>query len=66
MHMNYQDIVQKTDKEIQDLLNESRRHLHALAVAARIRQLKNVSEIKKTRRQIARMLTCVRSRLMNS
>ncbi|MEK7084245.1 MAG: 50S ribosomal protein L29 [Patescibacteria group bacterium] len=64
--MKYQDLLQKTDTEIHRELAELRRSLHGLAAHAHIRQLKKVSEIQKVKRDIARMLTAIRSRIPNA
>lgn len=52
----------KTDKELTELLGESRTQLHSARMKAAERQLKNVQEIKLLRRTIARALTEERAR----
>lgn len=51
--------MKKNAKELQAMLAELRGALHELRFKQSIGQLKNVSEIPKTRNQIARILTAL-------
>lgn len=55
--MDFVDIKKKTKKELNDLLAKERQTLHALRAKAASGQLKEVANIKKSRTQIARLMT---------
>lgn len=60
--MNFRDLQQQSEKEIRNLLLEYRNKLFNLKVDLGQGQIKNSSEIRKTRRYIARILTILNSR----
>ncbi len=55
--MKYYEIKKKSEKELKRLLAEQRAHLHQLRLQTAVNQLKNVREIRKVKRVIARILT---------
>lgn len=62
MRMDIQGIREKTDVELHELLSEQRVYLEDLRFRASTRELKNVHDIAKTRRLIARILTTLHER----
>ena len=55
--MKIKELRQKTAKELEDLLAESRQRLGQLKFDLASKKLKNIREIRNLRRQIARILT---------
>lgn len=55
--MKTKELNQKTEKELKDLLIESRHKLGKLKFDLASKKLKNVKQIKEFRRNIARILT---------
>lgn len=55
--MKYQEIDGKAANELQGMLGELRTTLHRLRMQRGINQLKDVREIRETRKAIARILT---------
>jgi large subunit ribosomal protein L29 len=55
--MKIKELRQKTEKELKDILAENRTKLGKLKFDLASKKLKNVSEIKELRREIARILT---------
>jgi len=55
--MKIKELNQKTEKELKDLLIESRHKLGQLKFDLASKKLKNVKQIKELRRDIARILT---------
>lgn len=55
--MNYQEIDSKGAPELQGMLGELRTTLHRLRMQRGLNQLKDVREIRETRKAIARILT---------
>lgn len=55
--MKYQEIDGKAAKELEGMLGELRTTLHRLRMQRGINQLKDVREIRETRKAIARILT---------
>lgn len=60
--MKVQELRQKNERELQQLLDEARVKLHELSFKAAAKQLKNVADVSKTKREIARVLTVLRER----
>ena len=60
--MEFADLKQKSDKELKEVLNEQRAHLRTLQFKVSERQLKQVHEINKTKKIIARILTALAKR----
>ncbi len=60
--MKLSEIVQKTDKELTELVTEQRAKLSALAIEMRTKQVTNVKQISATKLVIARALTMLRER----
>lgn len=58
--MKIKELKQKNEKELQEMLKESRHKLRDLRFKAASNQLKNVREIRKHRRLIARLLFVLR------
>lgn len=63
--MQFADLTQKSDKELQETLAEQQEHLRTLMFKASERQLKTVHEIKNTKKIIARIHTALAKRAMN-
>ncbi|MFH1946985.1 MAG: 50S ribosomal protein L29 [Candidatus Magasanikbacteria bacterium] len=59
--MEIQDLKNKSIKELHELLLEKRNKLRELKFQASEKQLKNVTEIKKVRKVVARILTLLNS-----
>mgnify|MGYP001598160164 CR=1 FL=1 len=55
--IDFKTLQTKTRGELEGLLTEQRAHLAELRFKMSARELKNVHEVKNTRRTIARMLT---------
>lgn len=60
--MTVQELRQKNEQELHTLLNEARVKLHELSFKAAAKQLKDFSEVGKTKREIARVMTILRER----
>ncbi|OGY44305.1 MAG: 50S ribosomal protein L29 [Candidatus Buchananbacteria bacterium RIFCSPHIGHO2_01_FULL_39_14] len=54
--MEYKELKNKSEKELQKLLEDWRNHLRDLRFKASSDQLKNVREIRQTRKNIAQVL----------
>lgn len=55
--MKYKEIDSKSPNELNGLLGEQRTALHRLRMQRGLNQLKDVREIRETRKDIARLLT---------
>ena len=55
--MLYKELETKPAKELKRILAEQRANLHQLRLQTAVNQLKNVREIRKTKRTVARILT---------
>ena len=55
--MKYEDIKKKKTGELTKILAEQRAELHGLRLQSSVNQLKNVRQIRKVKRIIARILT---------
>jgi ribosomal protein L29 len=55
--MKVADIAAKTDKELVDLISDSRRQVSQLVLESRTKEAKNVKAILAARKQLARALT---------
>jgi len=60
--MKIKELHQKTDKELKDLLQESRHKLGQLKFDLASKKLKNIKRVKGLRRDIARILTILKSK----
>lgn len=60
--MKIKELREKTDKELKDLLLESREKLRDMRFKIASRQLKNVREVRKGKKTIAGVLTVLRER----
>jgi len=60
--MKTKELRQKTEKELKDLLIESRQKLGQLKFDLSSKKLKNVREIQGLRREIARILTILNNK----
>ena len=60
--MKKKELHQKTEKELKDLLIENRCKLGQLKFDLAAKKLKNIMEIRKLRRQIARILTILKKK----
>lgn len=59
--MNYKEIDSKGAAELQSMLGELRTALHRMRMQRGLNQLKDVREIRETRKAIARILTKLRT-----
>ncbi len=57
--MEYRDLENKTDAELSNMLNELRVKLGKMRFELANKTLKNVSEIKTVKRDVARVLTAL-------
>jgi large subunit ribosomal protein L29 len=60
--MKIKELGQKTEKELRDLLIESRQKLGQLKFDLSSKKLKNVREIRELKKDIARILTILKDR----
>lgn len=60
--MEYTELNNKSEKELHDILAEKRTALRALRFKAHDQQLKDVREIRETRKIVARILTSLKGK----
>jgi len=60
--MRAKELREKTKKELQNLLIENREKLRQLKFDLTAKKVKNVMEIRKLRREIARILTIIKEK----
>ena len=60
--MKIKELRQKNKKELNDLLAESRKKVSQLRFDVASKKLKNVSQIKETRKSIARIITLIKGK----
>lgn len=60
--MKASELRQKTEKELKDLLDQLKKKLFQLRIEVKSGKNKKVSEIKKTKKEIARVLTILREK----
>lgn len=60
--MKYKDLKNITDAEAVKMLDELRAKRHELSVKLKLNQLKNTSEVRLARKDIARILTFLHSK----
>lgn len=60
--MKVKELRQKTDKELNELLNQSRQKLGQFKFDLAAKKLKNIREINQSRKQVARILTILTQR----
>lgn len=60
--MEYKELKNKSEKDLQEMLSENREELRSLRFEASENQLKNVKKIYKIRKDIARILTFINSK----
>ena len=60
--MKIHELRQKNERELQVFLDQTRVKLHELSFKAAAKQLKDVSSVQTTKRDIARALTVLRER----
>lgn len=63
--MKFKELTTKSDAEIQHLLVELRGKAHDLSVKLRLSQLKNTNELKVVKKDIARIMTYLKSKSAN-
>lgn len=64
--MTRKKITEKPEEELQKLLEEKREKLRQLRFSLAGGKIKNISEIRKTRKEIARILTLLNSKYQKS
>jgi len=64
--MKIQELHQKSDSELKTALNENKEKLQGLKFNLTSGKVKNVSEIRKLRKDIARILTLLKSKIQSS
>lgn len=57
--MDIKDIKNKSEKDLRELLNEKRVHMREMKFKVSESQLKNVRDFRKTRKDIAQILTLI-------
>jgi large subunit ribosomal protein L29 len=57
--MKFTDLTDKSLEELETLAKDKKRELFLLRIKKQMSQLQNVSEIKKARKEIARILTAI-------
>ncbi len=60
--MDVQNLREKSKKELKNLLKESRKKLRDLNLQLSVNQLDDYSQVKKTKRDIARLLTILKEK----
>ncbi len=60
--MKFKELTTKSENEITSLLLELKTKAHDLAVKIRLNQLKNTNELKAVKKDIARIMTYLRSK----
>ncbi len=60
--MKTSELYQKTNEELKKLLSEQREKLRSLRFDVALKKIKNVREIRKTKKIIARILTILNQR----
>jgi large subunit ribosomal protein L29 len=63
--MEYKELKNKSEKDLQELLSENREELRKSRFEASGNQLKNVKKIDKIKKDIARILTFINSKKNN-
>jgi ribosomal protein L29 len=58
----YQELEKKSEAELHKILDESREHLRDLRFKVGSKQLKNIAEIRRTRKTIAQILFILNQR----
>lgn len=64
--MKFKELTTKSEAEIKHLLVELRTKAHDLSVKLRLNQLKNSNELKATKKDIARIMTYLYQKAVNS
>lgn len=62
--MKAKDLRQKTEQELKNLLAEKREKLRELNFDIQLKQSKNVRDIRKNKKDIARILTILKVKLL--
>ncbi|TAK89642.1 50S ribosomal protein L29 [Patescibacteria group bacterium] len=62
--MKYKDLTAKSDKELQNLLQDTRKELAQAAQDLRVKQVSNVKQIRAHKKTVARVLTLQQQRLL--
>jgi len=62
--MKIVELTQKTDKELQAVVTDTRKELAQLAIDMRTKQMPNVKQVQKLKKTIARALTVQNDRLL--
>ena len=60
--MKFKELTTKSDAEVKHLLVELRGKAHDLSVKLRLSQLKNTNELKVVKKDIARIMTFLRTK----
>jgi ribosomal protein L29 len=61
--MKYKELTTKSEAELKHLLGELKQQVHELSVKARLNQLKNNHQIGAAKKDIARIMTFLRSKV---
>lgn len=64
--MKITEIVQKTDKELANMLTDQQAKLAELRVDYRVKQVSNIKELAAVRKTIARIKTIIRERAITA
>ncbi len=60
--MEYKELTIKSEAELRMLLQDLSAKVHDLATKARLSQLKNTRELRAAKKDVARVLTCLRAK----
>lgn len=60
--MEYKDIQKKSDAELKKILAELRGKAYETSLKLTVNQVRNVRDIRKTKKTIAQILTCLKQR----
>ncbi len=60
---NIEEYRKKSKQELQEMLNQVRQELAELQIAASVGRVKDYSQVKKTRKKIARILTILNEQI---
>ena len=63
--MSIKDFRKKTDKELQKILSTKREQVREMRFSVSNKQLKNIRDLRKARKEIAQILTILKEKLTN-
>lgn len=60
--MKVSELCQKSEQELKNILQQTRNKLRGLRFSIELKQSKNVRELRKVRKQIAKILTIIKEK----